>query len=102
MKQRALKAALSLAVAGKAAAVETEPQADNVSLRSRAPVRVGRRRMLIRAGLCVPPIAVGSIPGAKVLSGHPMCSRLPLLTFAQSVALRRRAPQPGEGHLRSS
>jgi hypothetical protein len=54
MKQRALKAALSLAVAGKAAAVETEPQADNVSLRSRAPVRVGRRQI---AGWFAPEVA---------------------------------------------
>ena len=53
MKRPALKAALSLAVGGKAAPVETErePQADNIS---RAPVRVGRRQI---AGWFAPEVA---------------------------------------------
>ena len=55
MKRPALKAALSLAVGGKAAGVETErePQADEISSRSR-PVRVGRRQI---AGWFAPEVA---------------------------------------------
>jgi hypothetical protein len=56
MKRPALKAALSLAVGGKAAPAETERelQADNVGLRSRAAVRVGRRQI---AGWFAPEVA---------------------------------------------